>query len=293
MVGLDLRNIDDIDALTKMLKLTYSNEDWHPMIEIADKLYDEACMIYHSHRQQRERGEKVCNVYERPLLYYFGFSQLAKGISLQKQGKYKESRECIEKYRDMSWMDRTSDLDDKIINDFKSFSIGNTFTLDLLEGKEEVLQSYVKYITEKKGDILELLAGIITIFEAALKNDFNIDWIITEFAKPLEDVKAICHENLVNIRYFSEYLYLHSLYKFMKKNYGEGLESTLEGLAFSDKLKDNTAFKKNVVLFETFREHATRNQEERYVMQLKSILEGVLKDEKNISFSDLHPDYCS
>ncbi|KAA9004193.1 hypothetical protein F4V43_12420 [Paenibacillus spiritus] len=288
LVDLDLRDIDDLDALTRMLKLTYSYEDWRPMIAIANKLYDEAYRLYSI--QLKDYSDTGSHTYNRPLSYYLGFSQLAKGISLQKQGFYKESRKCIEKYKDLSWIICSNERDIDIISNFKSFAEGNEFTLDLLEGKEEVLPVYVKHIRKRKEDVLEVLAGIITLFEAALKNNFDIDWIINEFNSSLEEVKVHCHDNIVNIRYFTEYLYLSSLYKFRKKNFSDALKSTLEGLEYSVKLKDNTAFKKNVALYEAFREYARVDQEENYRMQLLTILEGVLEDEKNISFNDLCSD---
>ncbi|MBT2293749.1 DNA-binding protein [Paenibacillus albidus] len=289
MVGLDLENIDDIDVLTKMLKLTYSNEDWLPMIDIADKLYKETCVIYFYQREQAEEGRRVYKgVHERSLLYYFGFSQLAKGISLQKQGRYPESRDCISKYQDLSWLDKTSVLDNKIIEDFRVYAIGNTYTLDLLEGKEESLPDYIEHIKSTKTDALELLAGIITILEAALKNNFVIDWVLEEFSYSLNELKKAYFDNPIKIRYFTEYLYLFSLYNFKQKDYSVAIQNTLEALAVSVTLKDNTAFKKMVVLFEAFREHATQEQEQSYRLQLKTILEGVLTDEKNISFIDFH-----
>ncbi|KAA9004203.1 hypothetical protein F4V43_12470 [Paenibacillus spiritus] len=275
-----------------MLKLTYINEDWRPMITIADKLYDEACVNYHDHQQQRERGDKVLYYSEKPLLYYFGYSQLTKGLALQKLGRYQESRACIEKYRDLSWMERSSDFDYKIINDFKSFAIGNTYTLDLLEGREEVLPLYVDHISRNKEDILELLAGIITLLEAALKNNFQIDGILEEFAEALDQVKKLCHENSVNIRYFTEYFYLYSLYQFKTKKYYTAFDVLLDSLSYSVKFNDNMAFKKNVAFYETLRQHAERDQNEKYGIQLQAVFERVLQDEVHISLSSLYdPSY--
>lgn len=291
LVDFDLRDIDDIDALTKMLKLTFSNEDWHPMLKIADKLYEEAWVIYFYLKEQSEEGKSYRGTYERPLLYYFGFSQLTKGISLQKLGDFQGARECILKYQDLSWMDRTSDTDYKIIEDFRMFAIGNTYTLDLLEGKEEVLPEYIEHIKRSKTDPLELLAGVITIFEAALRNNFVIDWVLEQFADSINEIRRISYANPADniyIRYFTEYLYLFSLYKFKQYEYSAAIQITLEALAVSGNLKDSTAFKKVVVLFETYREHASREQKQNYKSQLKTILEGVLTDEKSISFSSLH-----
>lgn len=288
LVSLDLESINDIDSLTKMLKLTFSNEDWHPMIRIADKLYEESVIVYDYLQQQRnEELEFRRTLYERPIIYYFGYSQLCKGIALQKIGNYQESRECIEKYQDLSWIKGINKKYHYIVEDYRLFAIGNTYTLELLEGNEEVLPEYVEYLKRNDGRIL---AGMITIFESAIKNDFSIEWVLEELAEKLDRINNNS-DDLTKIRYFTEYLYLFSLYKYKQKDYDYAIRKNLEALTLCIILRDNTAFKKMVVLFENFRDHASKEQERNYKMQLKTILEGVLKDEKNISFDCIYPGY--
>lgn len=173
------------------------------------------------------------------------------------------------------------------MEDYRLFAIGNTYTLELLEGNEEVLPEYVEYLKRNDGRIL---AGMITIFESAIKNDFSIEWVLEELAEELDRINNNS-DDLTKIRYFTEYLYLFSLYKYKQKDYDYAIRKNLEALTLCIILRDNTAFKKMVVLFENFRDHASKEQERNYKMQLKTILEGVLKDEKNISFDCIYPGY--
>lgn len=160
MGELKLDNIDNLDSLTNMLKLAFSNEDWHNMITIADRLYEESCILYHY--QLNQSSGKTSH--DRPLIYYLGFSQLCKGVAYQKLKRYSESRDCILKYKDLSWVKGVEEKDKFIIKDFSVFVLGNTYTIDLMEGKEDVLKDYVQYLKQYPR---EQIAGMVTLFECA------------------------------------------------------------------------------------------------------------------------------
>ncbi|MDF9839435.1 MULTISPECIES: hypothetical protein [unclassified Paenibacillus] len=273
MVELDLANLDDVDALAQMLKLTFSNDDWQPMIRIADRLYEIALNKYLLFEK-----EEYTFLSSRPLIYYLGYSQLCKGIALQKLRRYEEARMCISKYEDLSCFKGQAEKDKYIIEDFQKYAVGNSFTLDLLEGKESQLPGYITYLKHNNN---EIFAGMITVFEAALKNNFNIDWVLNE----LQDDLIVLQEssNIARVRYYTEYLYLYSLYEYKRENYYFAVQKNLEALAVCSTLGDNRAFKKMVALFECFRHYASEEQEQSFKMQLKTILEAMLEDEKDIS----------
>lgn len=283
MKGIDLGNIDDIDSLTKMLKLAFSNEDWHNMIIIADRLYEESSVLYYYLLQQPSSKSS----HDRPLIYYIGFSQLCKGVAYQKLNQYQKSRECIQKYKDLSWLKAVEEKDRYIVEDFHIFALGNTYTVDLMEGKEEILVDYIQYLKQYPR---ELIAGMSTIFECAIKSDLSIEWVLDDLSDELREITGNPN-NSTTARYFTEYLCLFSLYKYKQGDYHNAVDKNLEALTASVILEDNIAFKKLTALFETFREFASREQEQLYKLQLKTILEGVLMDEKDISFSSVHSGY--
>lgn len=64
-----------VDSLVNLLKATYALEDWDKMIEISDKLY-------HVTQKPEENLRIKRNYYDRNIIYYIGYSQLMKGISL-------------------------------------------------------------------------------------------------------------------------------------------------------------------------------------------------------------------
>lgn len=62
-----------------------------------------------------------------------------KGIAYQKLGNLAESRKCIGLYSDLSWI---TDVDQEAaveVEYYRNIAIANTFVIDLLEGKVEVL----------------------------------------------------------------------------------------------------------------------------------------------------------
>lgn len=280
MDKLRLENIDNIDSLTNMLKLAFSNEDWHNMILIADRLYEESSILYYYQLNQPSSKSS----HDRPLIYYLGFSQLCKGEAYQKLKRYSESRDCILKYKDLSWVKGVDEKDKFIIKDFSIFALGNTYTIDLMEGKEYVLKEYVQYLKQYPR---EIIAGMVTIFECAIKKNLPIEWVLTDLSDELNTIETN-PENTTTARYFTEYLCLFSLYKLKQEEYYDAVEKNLEALASSVILCDNTAFKKLVALFESLREFASSEQVIRYQTQLKNILEGVLMDEKDISLISIH-----
>lgn len=157
----------------------------------------------------------------------------------------------------------------------------NTYVLNLLEGNMETLPEYVQFIHNAEEE--ELLPGIITILESALKHNCNVDWALKEFEPNLDALDGE-YETEANIRYYIDHLYLMSLYHFTNGNIYNALNISLKGLRMSDKLKDDTGYKKINALFVSFSVHATKEQLNEYNVLNKTILERVLKDEKGIRY---------
>ncbi|WP_410512880.1 hypothetical protein PaeBR_23550 [Paenibacillus sp. BR2-3] len=101
--------------------------------------------------------------------------------------QYKASRDCIKKYTNLSWMKGVEENEKYIIDDFRIFALGNTYTVDLMEGRREVLSDYVQYLKQYRR---ELVAGMITILEYAIKNDLSIEWVLADLSKELGEIES-------------------------------------------------------------------------------------------------------
>ncbi|WP_149646655.1 DNA-binding protein [Paenibacillus sp. B2(2019)] len=259
------------DSLTSMLKASFSLENWGAMIEIADRLITQIAFIYETSSDTlREQNLK------RSIPYYFGFSLCSKGIALQKLGKYPEARMCIQKYAELGWI---KGLDDEGINEVKYYcniAKANTYVLDLLEGQTGVLKEYVEFIRNSAEE--ELLPGLITILESSIKYNYSVDWILSEFEINANDIGARGTQE--SIRYFVDYKFLLAMYYYKQENMCDAINTILETLLLSIKLKDDTGFKKAAALFEILRDYANQSQLQVHHNIMETIIERELTNEK-------------
>ena len=278
-----LESITDINLLTDMLQAEFSLDDWEAMVHIADKLYTSIRGLYEENQLRQAKGQQQIDTkkLKRSIVFYFGYAMVMKGIALQKMGDYAAARDCIEKYTELGWiygLDKEGQAD---VAHFRKLARANTYVLDLLEGKMDTLPEYVHFIHQSEEE--ELLPGIITILEAAIKYDYNVDWALKEFQPTLDSLDGN-YETDANIRYYIDHLYLMALYNLKNANYSYALNISLKALGMSDKLKDDTGYKKLNALFVSFSVHATKDQLEAYNVLNNKILGRVLKDEKGIMY---------
>ncbi|MEK5036279.1 DNA-binding protein [Paenibacillus sp. FSL R7-0302] len=259
------------DSLVKMLKASFSLRNWTAMITIADKLLENVAVIHGTSPQGSEAKEL-----QRSLVYYFGFSLCAKGIALQKLGDHKGARQCIEKYADLSWTKLEDEESLSEIEYYKNIAIANSYVVDLLDGNQEVLPEYVQFVMENSR---ELIPGLITILESALKHNYSVNWALNELQDEVEiDVD---NESRERVRNYTEYLYLLSVYNFKEGKIIDAINQTLENIVLSGRLNDETGFRKGVAFFEMVRSHADASQQQEYYYIMKNILEREFNDEKD------------
>ncbi|MDQ0495321.1 DNA-binding protein [Paenibacillus brasilensis] len=277
-----LESITDINLLTDMLRAEFSLEDWDAMVHIADKLHHSIKELYEEDQLRQAKGQPRVDTrrLKRSIAFYFGYAMVMKGIALQKMGDYAAARDCIEKYTELGWIYGLDEEGQADVAHFRMFARANTYVLDLLEGKMDTLPEYVQFIHQSEE---ELLPGTITILEAAIKYDYNVDWALKEFEPTLDSLDGE-YETEANIRYYIDHLYLMALYNLKNGKYSNALNIVLKALRMSDKLKDDTGFKKINALFISFSEHASKEQLNEYNVLNKTILERVLKDEKGIMY---------
>ncbi|URJ45461.1 DNA-binding protein [Paenibacillus polymyxa] len=278
-----LESISDINLLYGLLQAEFSLDGWDAMVHIADKLHYLIKELYEEDqlRQAKEQPRVETKDLKRSIAFYFGYSMVMKGIALQKMGDYAAARDCIEKYSELGWISGLDDEGKEDVAHFKMIAAANTYVLDLLEGNMETLSEYVQFIHNAEEE--ELLPGIITILESALKHNCNVDWALKEFETQLNALDGE-YETEANIRYYIDHLYLLALYNLKSGEYFNALNIALKGLRMSDKLNDDTGYKKLNALFVSFNVHATKDQLEAYNALNNKILRRVLKDEKGIMY---------
>lgn len=275
--------LDDlhIDSIVDLLKASFTMEDWEKMIIIADKLHSSTIKI--------EKEQQLNRIHpKRHLVYYYGFSQLSKGIALQNQGKYSESKMLIEKYSDLSWLDDGSEEAKKEVQFFKLFAKANMLAVNVLEGHQEYFEPYIEFLRQSKVD--ELIPGLLNIIEAGMRHNINIHERIDLFNKDID--KAVDYYTEIRSLYLTKFFYKLSLYYLLHQDYDVAIRKILQGLEICNKLNDINAFKKFSVLFEVFRKYATEFQRDQFNLIMRQTLKGELNDEKNLLFHDHFFEYC-
>ncbi|MDP4096420.1 DNA-binding protein [Paenibacillus sp. P96] len=274
MTEIDLRNYRDLDGLVKLLRMAYSLGNWREMIDIADHLYVTVLSIYNQHCFKQE-GQAIWSIHtERPLVYYYGFSLLIKGIALRKLKKYAEERHCIRQYADLGWF---KDLDEAGMEEVRRLNFlarANAFGLDLLEGQLKVLPDYVQFL---KDNPQEIAAGLVNILEAAILHNFDlndeINTLIENFNPDTTETDPLIFTRYTRVRY------LLMIYRFRNKDYRRGLADTLHALNRYIHLNDMNGFKRCVAMFEMFRSYALPDQVKEYHSLLACIIQSELEEE--------------
>lgn len=263
MTEIDLRNYRDLDGLVKLLRMAYSLGNWPELIDIADHLHVTARGMY----------EQPIHT-ERPLVYYYGFSLLMKGIAFRKLKNYAEERRCIRQYSDLGWFQNLDDNGIKEIQRLNFLAKANSFGLDLLEGKVEALPKYVQFLIDHPQ---EMAPGLVNILEATLLHDFDlndeVDALIEEFNPDTMEA-----DPLIFSRY-TRFMYLLIIYRLKNKDYRKGLSCTLHALDKYIRLKDMSGFKRCIALFEMFRGYASPGQIKEYQSMLSCIVQSELMED--------------
>ncbi|WP_342564251.1 hypothetical protein NST84_03390 [Paenibacillus sp. FSL R7-0345] len=269
------------DSLVDMIKLSFSWENWPAVIEVSDKLFEVITITCET--SQNIIGMPPKPHLKRSTVYYVGYSLLMKGVAYQKTGQYAASRNCINQYKDLSWIKHLDEAGNAEVDYFKSMAMANGYVIELLEGNSGVLREYVRFLQalEKK----ELLNGMLTVLESAIKYNYSIDWVLDLFSDQIEEINSI--EKREDVRSYVDYKYLLATYLYRRNNITDALNRILDILQICSKLEDEAGFRKSIAFYELIRHRASDSQQEMYQGIIKNILEReFFYDEKDILVAD-------
>lgn len=278
-----MENYHDLGGLVKLLRIAYSLANWPEMIDIANHLHATVCGVYEEQCSNEQEQNRLPLHKERPLVYYYGISLLMKGIALKKQKKYTEARCCIRQYEDLGWFQNLDDKGIKEVQCMSFFAKANSFALDLLEGKFEVLPVYIQFLIDNPQ---EIVPGFLNVLEAALLHNYDlkdeIDVLIAKFNPDTTTADPLIFSQYARITY------LLIIYYFKNNDYKQGLAYTLNALDNFIHLNDMCGFKRCVSMFEMFRTYASTGQIDKYQNMLAGIVQAELIKE-DVVFDGNHP----
>lgn len=262
-----------LDGMLMLTQLCFTLRRWREMEVYADELRTLANITYREQLRKTAdaRKEKLC--IERPLVLYYGHGYLLKAISLTKQGQYEAAKKFTAGYADLSWFEGLDEDGHHHVNQFKLFAIGNSFTLEILEGNINSIPAYIAFLTDNPG---EILPGLITVMESANRYGFSVDAVLTRFSR--EMLRFEQFQDLINIDRLYRLYYQIAIYFTNAKKYNQGVDYLIQSLELAIKLNNGIDFIKCVTLFETVRDHSTYDQQDKY----RNLVKEVRKSEKII-----------
>ncbi|MEC0182302.1 DNA-binding protein [Paenibacillus peoriae] len=269
---------DHVHALDKgfeLFRLNYRQNNWDEADRVADHILSLAERMYETKKKWGDLIIPLNQMVKRPLIFYFGYGFLAKSIVFQKQARFDLAREYIAKYADLSWYENATDEDMEEIERFEGFAEANGYAVDLLSGKRELLKEYVDFIHENDE---ETLPGLVTIFEAANLNEWNIDeyYYYSSIPKQLDAFSEL--EDLGNRVYYAKLLNQLAAYNLNQQRYDIAINYILDYMQIAVTMDLYREFITTIRMFENVRTFATTEQ----LMKYQNILQEV-HHEKSIS----------
>ncbi|MFK0526478.1 DNA-binding protein [Paenibacillus illinoisensis] len=268
---------DHVHALDKgfeLFRLSYRQNNWEEADRVANHILSLAERMYENKKKWGELVIPLNQMLKRPLIFYFGYGFLAKSIVFQKHGLFDLAREYIAKYADLGWYENATEEDIEEIERFKGFAKANGYAVDLLSGKKELLKEYIDYIHEYDE---ETLPGLITIFEAANLNEWNIDeYYYSSIPEQLDTFSEL--EDLGNRVYYVKLLNQLAAYNLNQRRYDVAIKYILDYMQIAVTMDLYREFITTIGMFENVRNLATTEQQIRY----QNILQEV-HHEKSIS----------
>ncbi|OMD28130.1 hypothetical protein [Paenibacillus odorifer] len=176
------------DFLVEMLETAHYFEQWDKLLYTADILHSYAQRIYEERLYCKAMGMTIPLIrMQHPLVYYFGFSQQMRGVACQHLGNYKQARDSIYKYVELGWLEDLGRDEQEIVLEFRHLAKVNLYAVEILSGKTDLLDDYVRFLqTYPKG----LLDGLVVIMQTALCYRLNVDKQLSQLTDDISKIKS-------------------------------------------------------------------------------------------------------
>ncbi|WP_342563417.1 DNA-binding protein [Paenibacillus sp. FSL R7-0345] len=248
-----------LDGLLKLANVCYSLHRWDDMGKYADELRSLATGTYREQLRQKAGRRSGELQLLRPLVLYYGHGHLMKATSLTKQGKYEEAITFTNLYADLGWFEVLDEEGKRLVDAFRSYAVGNRYTLELLKGNITVLSDYIAYLEEYPS---EVLAGLLSILEAANRFGFSADHVLERFSKEMTGFDRF--KDYINIDRIYRLGYQLAAYYLERGQAQRGVTYILQCLKTAVLLNSARDMIECVALFEANRGQASRQQLQRY-----------------------------
>ncbi len=255
-----------LDGLLKLANVCFTLHRWSDMERYTDELRALADGIYRE-QLRKKTGRRTEELHLlRPLVLYYAHGHLMKATALTKQGKYEEAQRFTAMYADLGWFELLDEEGLRIVDAFRSFAVGNSFTLEMQVGNFAVLPDYTAYMAKQPS---EILPGLVSILEAANRFGFSVDHVVEQFSAEMARFEQL--QDPLNIERIYRLGYQLALYYSERRQYNRGIDYILQCLKAAIQLNSAKDILECVTLFEESRERADGQQLLRYGELLKGL----------------------
>ncbi|WP_245237682.1 DNA-binding protein [Paenibacillus ihuae] len=257
-----------LDGLLKLANVCFTLHRWSDMERYTDELRALADGIYREQLRKKtgRRTEELQLL--RPLVLYYAHGHLMKATALTKQGKYEEAQKFTAMYADLGWFELLDEEGLRIVEAFRSFAVGNSFTLEMQVGNFAVLPEYTAYMVKQPS---EILSGLVSILEAANRFDYSVDHVLEQFSAEMAGFEQL--QDRLNIERIYRLGYQLALYYSERRQYTRGVDYILQCLKAAIQLNSAKDILECVTLFEETRESAGGHQ----LLLYRELLKGLRK----------------
>ena len=156
------------DIIVEMLEMAVAFENWNKVMERADMLYQCVQSIHEERQEYRSKGVPAPHInIERPLVYYYGFSHLMRGMAHQKMGQVDQARACIDQYAELGWLEDLDEVGMQVVQEFRHKAQVNRYALEIEAGQVQLLEEFVNFLLEHPEEWLAVLKVITEAGSAA------------------------------------------------------------------------------------------------------------------------------
>ncbi|OMF92397.1 hypothetical protein [Paenibacillus sp. FSL R7-0273] len=255
-----------LEGLLKLANVCFSLHRWGDMEKYSDELRILSTGIYREQLRKKtgRRAEELQLL--RPLVLYYAQGHLMKATSLTKQGRYEEAIAFTDLYADLGWFEMLDEEGLRLVDAFKSYATGNRYTLELLKGNIDVLPEYTAYLAEHPS---EVLAGLVSILEAANRFGFSADHVLERFSREMAGFDQF--KDYINIERIYRLGYQLAAYYLERGQFQPGVTYILQCLKTAVQLNSARDMIECVALFEANRGEASGQQLTMYNELIRSL----------------------
>ncbi|WP_068496493.1 helix-turn-helix domain-containing protein [Paenibacillus kribbensis] len=271
-----------LDGLLQLGRVYFTLRDWDRLGQYADELCGLIKIVYHEEVQKKVRKqEHVPLNTERSLVVYWGQGYLMKATACEKQGLYEESKKYIKGYADLSWFEDLDEQGKIDVENYKTFAVANSYTLDMLMGYAHNLEDYTQYLFDHPH---EVLPGLVVITEAANKYGFAIEDTLAKLSNRM--LKPEHQEENIYTGWRLNFHYQLAIYLLRNGQIRDVADNILKMLEATILLNNSSLFIQGISLFESCKDQVSEFQRNEY----RNLLEMVKKNE---SFDLSHRNYIT